>query len=186
MKFITKILMFIAVICLLSSCGLFQPDDTTTVTTTEIQTTKPLPTYQPGAVKLRDAQWFRSEYDIDYEMKYRKCYYTIGGGIEDDIVYAGVATMDEVNQYIDQKIIWPNNDGFADQMPLKQLVEHFNLPRDAFDRFVEGNLNLQEYLVEEHPNDSDYDMSSEEWEIPNPDIIYTFDDEIINNYYRRE
>ena len=192
MKIITKLLIVFAVICSLCSCGLFQPSDITTSTTTETasiispSTTKLLPIYTPGSIKLRDPEWFRSEYDIDYEMKYRKCYYTIGGSIEDYIVYAGVATMDEVNEFIDNRFAYNKNASSENQMPLKQIVEHFNLPREIFDRYVEGNTNFQESLAQAHPSDPSYDMSSEEWEVPNADIIYTFDDKIINEYYRRE
>jgi len=33
---------------------------------------------------------------------------------------------------------------------------------------------------------SEIEFDHEEWELPNADIIYTFDNEIINAYYRRE
>jgi len=64
------------------------------------------------------------------------------------------------------------------EMVLVTLVKYCNTPREEFDRAIAE-------LVEMYTNNG-LDMTEEDFEIPNADIIYTFDNEIINAYYRRE
>ena len=62
-------------------------------------------------------------------------------------------------------------------MVLVTLIKHCNISRQDFDKAVKQ-------LVEQYAT-SGLDMTTEDYEIPNADIIYTFDNEIINAYYRR-
>jgi len=62
-------------------------------------------------------------------------------------------------------------------MALKGFVQKFHITRDQFDAAIE---KLKKFDME-----TDTDMTQEENEIPNADIIYTFDDKIISEYYRR-
>ncbi|MDR3344256.1 MAG: hypothetical protein LBT21_01470 [Oscillospiraceae bacterium] len=45
--------------------------------TAQTPTTKPLPTYTPGSVSLLSPEKMEEDYGVTYEMKFRKCYYTI-------------------------------------------------------------------------------------------------------------
>ncbi|MDR3344257.1 MAG: hypothetical protein LBT21_01475 [Oscillospiraceae bacterium] len=99
------------------------------------------------------------------------------------IVKWGMAETGEVSDYVDNEFSDNPNTKEKSIMPLKLLVEHFKIPREKFDEYVEHMKSFYKELI-----DDDYyiDLNSEEYEIPNADIIYTFDDEIINNYYRRQ
>jgi len=63
-------------------------------------------------------------------------------------------------------------------MRLKMFVEYFDISKESFELFVntEKDISLE----------NDEILTNEENELPNPDIIYTFDNEIIDAYYRRE
>jgi hypothetical protein len=62
-----------------------------------------------------------------------------------------------------------------DEMLLVSFVKRYNITREEFDaataKFAENVKN---------------DTHTEECEVPNGDILYTFDNEIINHYYRYE
>jgi predicted small lipoprotein YifL len=180
MKTIYKIFAILCALIALASCGIFKTPEQTTVssTTTGPSSTKPLPTYTPGSVKLRDPEWFRNEYEIDYEMRYRKCYYSIPGTLEVLIVEWGIATSHEVTEYVNKMFVGNPNAGTDNVMALKLVVQKFNIPREKFDEFTIYMINAYK--------DLGFDASAEEYELPNADIIYTFDNDIINEYYRRE
>jgi len=57
------------------------------------------------------------------------------------------------------------------------FIKHFRIAREVF----EQGIALQKFWDEEFGNDT----SAETNELPNADIIYTFDNDIINEYYRR-
>lgn len=58
------------------------------------------------------------------------------------------------------------------------MIKRYDIPRKEFDkaveRFVAANVAME------------WPMFYEEYEVPNADVIYTFDNEIINRYYRYE
>lgn len=60
------------------------------------------------------------------------------------------------------------------------FIKHFHIPKDIFEQVCEELPLWYDRLY-----DGNYDKTEEQYEIPNADIIYTFDNEIINNYYRR-
>ncbi len=64
------------------------------------------------------------------------------------------------------------------EMCLVSLVKEFNIPRKDFEYAAE---KLKQRYVE-----CGLDLYHEDNEIPNADIIYTFDNKIINEYYRRK
>lgn len=61
------------------------------------------------------------------------------------------------------------------------FVKYFNIPREVFDKACDEFIERIGYL---HEREGD-DISTESYELPNADIIYTFDNEITNNYYLR-
>ena len=68
-------------------------------------------------------------------------------------------------------------------MTMVLFIQHFNISREDFDR---TNLSLAKDFVEMEEKSTmkpqDYE-NQQPYEIYNSDIIYTFDDEIINEYY---
>ena len=62
------------------------------------------------------------------------------------------------------------------------FVKYFEISREDFERCCEQKRKRLEYLRDE----LGHDINIEGAEIPNADIIYTFDNEIINNYYLRD
>lgn len=69
-------------------------------------------------------------------------------------------------------------------MVMKRFIEHFNIPRELFDK---ANLEWAKVILNKmgsRPNMNPKDFANQETdEVYNADIIYTFDDEIINEYY---
>lgn len=71
-------------------------------------------------------------------------------------------------------------------MRLKAAIEYFNIPREAFDRAYEETITNWYYMTLSEWENRGLDFRDEWHELPNGDIIYTFDDEIINYFYRWE
>lgn len=76
------------------------------------------------------------------------------------------------------------NPNETNQMVMKRFIEHFNVSREDFDR---ANLEWAKIIVKDfkgEPMMNPQDFSNQETdEVYNADILFTFDDEIINNYY---
>jgi len=62
-------------------------------------------------------------------------------------------------------------------MPLVTLIKHFKVPKCVFVAEVKKIKRAWLALGD--------DLCAEVNELPNADIIYTFDNELINYYYRR-
>ncbi len=121
-----------------------------------------LPVYVPGSIKL---------YPLDPLLypngkPYRDCWYM------DPTSFKLGQTWEEEQYFISHVERDP------ERMYLVQYIEYFNIPKEVFVAEVERARKFYESLGA--------DMSLEESELPNADIIYTFDDEIINHYYRYE
>ncbi len=108
--------------------------------------------------------------------KYRVRYYSVP--------YQFVLLVGE-DEYNEWKAL--NSDKTTDElneMKIKRFIQHFNISREDFDK---ANLEFAKVLKGEF--DINLMMSPKDYadqeieEIFNADIIYTFDDEIINNYY---
>ena len=63
------------------------------------------------------------------------------------------------------------------EMALVTLVKHCNISKQDFNKAVDEYIKMCA--------SAGFDMAEEQFEIPNADIIYTFDNEIINAYYRK-
>ncbi len=107
--------------------------------------------------------------------KYRVRYYNI------TTEFAKLADPVEVRAW-EEKIyeVYPNE---TNEMIMKRFIQDFNISREDFDK---ANHELAKSFseMEEVPtvNPKDY-LNQEIFEVYNGDIIYTFDDEIINEYY---
>ncbi|MDR1805600.1 MAG: hypothetical protein LBQ80_02360 [Clostridium sp.] len=198
MKMYKKILIafisIIVILLMLTSCDMFatteaEPSQLTetsslgaTIFTPTTVPTTPLPTYTPGSVSLLSPEEVKKQYDVTYEMKFRKCYYTIPGWIETDIPDEIVSAKD-IREYNDRYFVDNPDAGTDYVMPLKRIIEHFKIPKEEIEKCIEAEKQAYLDLISDGYS---IDLNSEEYELPNADIIYTFDDEIINDYYRRE
>lgn len=108
--------------------------------------------------------------------KYRQCYYNIS--------YQLSLLVDEDEFRAWQKEVCDKDRNDVTEMFAKSFVQHFDISREDFDK---ANLELAKGLYDpDSPgvsmNPKDY-ANQEMYEIYNSDIIYSFDDEKINNYY---
>lgn len=106
------------------------------------------------------------------DRKYRVCYYQALG----PFASLGADRPDEKNAILNE--IWEKvkQDIYRDEMYLVSIIKGLNISREEFDQAV------AKYLLQHDPEN----LMTEYYEIPNGDIIYTFDNEIINAYYRYE
>lgn len=125
---------------------------------------------KPEAVELSPNEDYNTDGDAEYKRSFRVIYYRIPNELIDLVGQDGY-------NYIESKM-----SGFAGSNPpfmlIANFVEHFKIPKD---QFVDLFSVMKESWIE-----SGCDISSEEYELPNADIIYTFDNEIIDAYYRRD
>ena len=128
-----------------------------------------LPEYQPGSIRLVD----QDQDDYNFQRKYRISYYRIWGEFTECLT-------EEQNQdymeWVDKK---SKEDGYGknrNEMLLASFIKRYNIPREEFDKAVRKYTDKCIELG--------WDTTTEEYEVPNGDIIYTFDNAIINHYYR--
>lgn len=159
-------------------------DNTTKAPSEEIITTEPeeastlpqptnpvtkLPEYVPGSIKLEPQE----SDDYNFERKYRITYYRIWGEwlelLDDE-------QTKDCDEWFDRNSKETHFGEFQNEMLLVAFVKRYNIPREKFD---EAAKKFAAGLKES-------DAILEECEVPNADIIYTFDNEIINRYYRYE
>ena len=82
------------------------------------------------------------------------------------------------------EVIIENDPNVTEIMPMKLFIQEFNISREDFDK---ANLEWTKIIINGFDgipmmNPQDF-LNQETDEVYNADIIYTFDDEIINNYY---
>lgn len=115
------------------------------------------------------------------DYKYRAIYYSVSAPF--------VELVDE-NAFWD----WYNNSPYrqypldVEEMAIVAFVKKFNISREDFDKANEKDKEIllkysDEVVVNPAEEDPYYDRALESKEIYNADIIYTFDNEIINAYY---
>lgn len=106
--------------------------------------------------------------------KYRSCYYSIPSTFVElvgrEVYYEWINTVDYTES--------------AEKMIMLQFIQHFDISREQFDK---ANYKIAKIILEEldgrpcmNPKDYANQICDE---IYNGDIIYTFDDAIINAYY---
>jgi hypothetical protein len=105
------------------------------------------------------------------QTKYRYCYYRLGE-VRD------MFSQEEVDKFETQ---WdkehPNSKPIETCM-IVDFVQYFNIKKEDFEMAIKKWIYWSQWAK--------VSIENEEYEIPNPDIIYTFDDDIINEYYRRK
>ena len=130
-----------------------------------------LPQYVSGSIPLHDPDFYA--YMIGHTAQMRIIFYTVPGEIT-SLVDEDNAT---VTDWLQTNI---NGQSYQYYMPIMLFVQHFEISRADFDQAMEiiwkANISRLErvgYLTESH-------------EPPNADIIFTFDNDIIRHFYRRE
>lgn len=122
------------------------------------------------------------QYTDPYNTKYRKIYYY---GIL--VFFADLVNDEALNEWEMEYYSKYQNAYVAEpeRMKIVDFIMYFDIPREAFE---EANNTWCHRMIKwgDVPvmNPKDY-MEQEEFEVYNVDIIYTFDDEIINAYYER-
>ena len=140
--------------------------------TAPISSTNPseisLPVYVPGSVSLNPGYNDRS---------FRWIYYQLPGVLtawikqsSEDMIKAYYELMDDFEANTSNEEIH--------EMIMVTFIKRLNIPKSQFIEIFEEKRAFWE--------ETGLDMGSEQYEIPNADIIYTFDNDIINEYYRRE
>ena len=158
-----------------STTGTSESETTTTtnegVPSSTSQTTYPsdLPQYVPGSIKIVPKEQLLADFNFEV-LHYRNVYYEIEG------FYSALVPHEEGLAFMEP--YYQTNHEEPQEMILAAFIKYFNVPREEFDKATEKLINARISLGD--------DMTHEQWEIPNGDIIYTFDNDIINEYYRRE
>lgn len=163
--------------------------ETTKKQKTDESTTKefvPLPNEEGGG---------GGDYIDPYTTKYRSVYYS-GGSSGLNTFFANLVSDEEYEEWMIQYYAkQPPNDGLFEvgeeiieptRMKIVDFVMYFDIPRDVFEEANNTWCHSRMIKWGDVPvmNPKDY-KEQEEFEVYNVDIIYTFDDEIINAYYER-
>jgi hypothetical protein len=118
--------------------------------------------------------------DISYYFRY--CYY-FGYGQFWTLVNSDEEFSEWLHTVPHLEEFYPN--GSIKETPLISFIQYFQIPKEVFAAEIEKFRKID--LSDPDPDpDSLFNPSGEWMEYPNLDILYTFDNEIINEYYKRE
>jgi len=141
-------------------------DVTTNATSAKAQPPSGLD-YVSGSIILRDSNY----YDYGEGRPYRLIYYSIPGP------FLNLVPNDEFSAWAEENMDGKSHE--LNEMCLVMFVKHFNIPRKDFEMATEKCIDGFKSVGAKINKD-------ELFEVPNADVIYTFDNEIINRYYRYE
>lgn len=142
-----------------------------------------------------DAGGDTDNYIDPYKTKYRRIYYS-GGSSGLDTFFGNLVSNEEYDEWMNQYYAkQPTGDGMfregekivePTRMKIVDFVMYFDIPKDVFEEANNTWCHSRMIKWGDVPvmNPKDY-KEQEEFEVYNVDIIYTFDDEIINAYYER-
>lgn len=137
------------------------------------------PVFVQGNMKVYSAKKALEElpFSFDSQPKYRDIYYREPWFLYD------LVSPDEWNEWCTDIII-PNiqNNTQPNEPYVLTFVKHFQIEKEDFIKCVE---KLRERQVRLHGLKSN-EYPNEMYELHNADVIYTFDTELINNYYLRD
>ena len=122
-----------------------------------------LPRHIPGTITLHPQYAI-----IDMPMQSRFAFYNLPGAI------LLLVSNEEANH-------WSRNIRSNESIEtsiVMSFVQYFNISREDFEDAIERSRELHISLG--------LDITDEQFELPNADIIYTFDNDIIRYFYRRE
>ena len=159
-----------------------KPEGTTSPTTTEEPISVLWPTYAPEDIRLNPNLGVSYFEDGSFVPTYRDCYY--------DFNFARWVCGDGPKRYelfnvLERKRYVAGEFNEPDEMTLVTFVKYCEIPREDFVTAIESYKQYKLKLAASSVW-AEFEFDDEMHEPPNPDIIYTFDNEIINAYYRRE
>jgi hypothetical protein len=148
-------------------------DRSTSLATSPIQSATTKYTHPfPETIPLLDVYIVQSELMVNYLPSYRFAYYYIGGDLTELVDREAFRKWAESRHVYDPEFTEPK------EMVLVSFLKHFKISREQFDKENAKTINAWK--------DMGLLNTNERYEAPNADIIYTFDNDIINEYYRRE
>ena len=123
-----------------------------------------LPKHVPGSIILHPTErhWSLPP------MRFRHAFYDIPSTV------VNLVDVSEYNAWEPFAILYSNED----INELMRFVQFFDISREDFDAAIESMR--QSYIR------WGYDLTDEQYELPNADIIFTFDNDLIRYFYRRE
>jgi len=126
-----------------------------------------------GLIKVASAEEARGEFP--FLPSYRLLYYEMRGTfsdlVEDSIFDEWLFNSDK----------FANNDAEPQKMLLLEFIQDFDIPREKIDKAIENVLEIVHSLMRDG-----IDIEFERYEIPNADVLYTFNSVLINDYYSRD
>lgn len=172
MKKLIALIIVLALSVLTAACEK-EPKIDTTTSATEIRQVKESlsisSTYQVDNTKEDEIKTDNGGGYIE-SGKYRQCYY--------DVPYDFVVLVGE-----EEYEKWYNEiyEFDPDKSQFVSFVQYFSISKEVFEK---TNLQMAKSFAEFNPTMRPMDYENQQtYEIYNADIIYTFDDEIINEYY---
>jgi len=126
-----------------------------------------LPQHIAGSIVLMPEEVYQSRFSMSRPVQFRHVFYSVPGEILD------LVSGEELRDFFAGI-----GDESYEEMTLMRFVQHFNISRGDFDSAVDRIKMLHQMRGA--------NLSDEMYELPNADIIFTFDNDIIRYFYRRE
>ena len=139
-----------------------------------IELNRYIPDILPTSEHIEREELYRvqGELRLTFEPSFRFIFYA--APLIDQLMTALDISTDEWHEWVEHLRI---DDYELEEMHLVSFIKYFRVPRDVFEEVLEQEAFRRDV--------SNTDVNHERHELPNADIIYTFDNEIINNFYRR-
>jgi len=179
MKRIIIISILILMTILLSSCGNKMVKNGSAADDGRYKTSVSVPIEIEGEIEYAtesievysDEEFLNVHSSFTFTPTYRYVYYNIEGP------FLGLVDYDELWKWYHELDEKDSSDEEYNEMFLVTFIKHFNISRE--------NFNVALEILRQTNIKNGYDMTTEDFELPNGYIIYTFDNDIINNYYLR-
>jgi len=124
----------------------------------------------PGEIRLNPGV-LHAQHPYAPPMRFRRVFYNI------PIVFLQLVECPDEHEYFWEHVWSEYSETGNEYMGLMLFVRHFDISREDFDAV------LNDYKARRLA--AGRDLTDEEWEPPNADIIFTFDNDIIRWFYRR-
>lgn len=137
----------------------------------------PPPVYQPGSIELGAPLDDIDDLAKPGGQSYRNSYYTLFNNLGETIM--GLVSAEEWEKWENTHFGSANAYVEVNEFHLVTFIKYFNISKAAFAEAID-NLKRAEILAGRGDK-----MYTEDGELPNPDLLYTFDNALINAYYLR-
>lgn len=159
--------------------------------------TENLPEYKEGSIELKPREGFSGR-NFHFERKYRLCYYDASllplenalrfvRGYEGDKIYNGTLHSTLLNT--PEKVYLSDFNGYFGEPIMHYylwFILAYRVSKSEMEQMVEILSDTDHIIYENWASVkfTDFSFDNERFELPNVDILYTFDADIINEYYR--